>query len=168
MNVATATGLAMNAVCEPSMVPVVAPIRCAMNRSASGEIALSCSETRNQDGLVFHPAAVAFSWSAATASGRWVANMTSATSTGTSAQNVSRNPSFWDVQVGTARGAGRVVGGRGGRLGEQRRRERLLHARAALAHLQPERREKDQAGHVLQAGGRLGDSGASVGIPRHN
>src|SRR5262249_53869178 len=50
MNVATATGLAMNAVCEPSMVSVVAPIRCAMNRSASGEIALSCPETRNQDG----------------------------------------------------------------------------------------------------------------------
>src|SRR5215468_1078028 len=78
MNVATATGLAMNAVCEPSMVSVVAPIRCAMNRSASGEIALSCSETRNQDGLLFQPAAVAFSLSAATASGRWVANMTSA------------------------------------------------------------------------------------------
>src|SRR5215469_10121437 len=56
MNVATATGLAMNAVCEPSMVSVVAPIRCAMNRSASGEIALSCSETRNQDGLLFQPA----------------------------------------------------------------------------------------------------------------
>src|SRR5262252_10884991 len=61
MNVATATGLAMNAVCEPSMVSVVAPIRCAMNRSASGEMALSCSETRNQDGLLFQPAAVAFS-----------------------------------------------------------------------------------------------------------
>jgi hypothetical protein len=27
MNVATATGLAMNAVCEPSMLSVVAPIR---------------------------------------------------------------------------------------------------------------------------------------------
>ncbi len=54
---ATATGFAMNAVCEPSMVSVVAPIRCAMNRSASGEIALSCSETRNQDGLLFQPAA---------------------------------------------------------------------------------------------------------------
>src|SRR5580692_13098417 len=76
MNVATATGLAMNAVCEPSMASVVAPIRCAMNRSASGEIALSCSETRNQDGLLFQPAAVAFSLSAAAASGRWVANMT--------------------------------------------------------------------------------------------
>ena len=35
MKVATATGLAMNAVCEPSMVSVVAFIRCAMNRSAS-------------------------------------------------------------------------------------------------------------------------------------
>src|SRR5215475_16124517 len=70
MNVATATGLAMNAVCEPSMVSVVAPIRCAMNRCASGEIALSYSETRNQDGLLFQPAAVAFSFSAANASGR--------------------------------------------------------------------------------------------------
>src|SRR5215468_8861674 len=59
MNAATATGFAMNAVCEPSMVSVVAPIRRAMNRSASGEIALSCSETRNQDGLLFQPAAVA-------------------------------------------------------------------------------------------------------------
>src|SRR5579863_4218302 len=66
-------------------------MRSAMKRSASGGIALSCSETRNQEGLDFHPAAVAFSVSAATDSGRWVANMTSATSTGTSAQNVSRN-----------------------------------------------------------------------------
>jgi hypothetical protein len=48
MNVATATGLAMNAVCEPSMVSVVAPIRCAMNRSASGEIAVTgCSVPLN-------------------------------------------------------------------------------------------------------------------------
>jgi hypothetical protein len=42
------------------------------------------------DGLDLHPAAVAFSVSAATDSGRCPANMTSATSTGTSAQNVSR------------------------------------------------------------------------------
>ena len=84
----------MKAVCDPSIISVVAPIRWAMNRSASGGMALSCSETRNQDGLDFHPAAVAFSLSAAAASGRWVANMTSATSTGTSAQNVSRNPAL--------------------------------------------------------------------------
>jgi len=63
-------------------------------------------------------------------------------STGTSAQNVSRN-----------------------RLGQQGRRERLLHGHAALAHLQPERREEHQAGHVLQAGRRLADHGASIGMP---
>src|SRR5262249_34778969 len=100
MKVATATGFAMNAVCEPSMVSVVAPIRRAMNRSASGEIALSCSETRNHDGLLFQPAAVAFSLSAAAASGRWVANMTSAMSTGTSAQNVPRNCASWTYRSG--------------------------------------------------------------------
>jgi hypothetical protein len=44
--------------------------------------------------MVFHPAAVAFSVSAASDSGRWVANMTSAVSTGASAQNVSRNRSL--------------------------------------------------------------------------
>src|SRR5271156_3930292 len=91
---ATATGWAMKAVCEPAMDWVVAPMRSAMNRSASGGMALSRSDTRYQDGLVFQPAAVAFSVSAATESGRWVANMTSAISTGTSAQKVSRNRSL--------------------------------------------------------------------------
>ena len=94
MKEATSTGLAMNAVCDPSIESVVAPIRWAMNLSASGDMALSCSDTRNQDGLVFHPASVAFSVSAASASGRCVANITSATSTGTSAQNVSLNRSL--------------------------------------------------------------------------
>src|SRR5215469_4551667 len=94
MKAVTRTGSAMNAVCDPSIDSVVAPIRLAMNRSASGGMALSCSDTRNQDGLVFQPASVAFSVSAAAASGRCVANMMSATSTGTSAQNVSLNPSF--------------------------------------------------------------------------
>src|SRR6266436_8677211 len=61
MKDATATGWAMNAVCEPAIDSVAAPIRSAMNRSASGGMALSWSDTRYQDGLVFHPAAVAFS-----------------------------------------------------------------------------------------------------------
>jgi hypothetical protein len=69
-------------------------MRWAMNRSASGGMALSCSDTRDQEGLVLHPAAVAFSVSAAAESGRCVANMTAARSIGTSAQNVSRNCSF--------------------------------------------------------------------------
>src|SRR4029077_20995961 len=61
MKDATATGWAMNAVCEPPIYSVAAPIRSAMNRSASGGMALSWSDTRHQDGLVFHPAAVASS-----------------------------------------------------------------------------------------------------------
>src|SRR5258708_20383041 len=91
MKDATATGWAMNAVCEPVIDSVVAPIRSAMNRSASGGMALSCSDTRYQDGLVFHPAAVAFSVSASIDNGRCVAHMTPATPAGTPAQNVSRN-----------------------------------------------------------------------------
>src|SRR6266849_5649956 len=94
MKDATATGWAMNAVCEPVIDSVAAPIRSAMNRSASGGMALSWSDTRYQDGLVFHPAAVAFSVSAAFDNGRCVAHMTAARSTGTSAQNVSRNCSL--------------------------------------------------------------------------
>src|ERR1700748_2011402 len=87
MKLAAGTGLAINAVCDPLIDSVTAPIRLAMNRSASGEIALSCSDTRNQEGLVLHPAAVAFSVSAAGDSRRRVADTTSA-------QNVSRNCSF--------------------------------------------------------------------------
>src|SRR5271156_3911370 len=94
MKPATATGWAMKAVCEPAMDMVVAPMRSAMNRSASGGMALSCSETRYHDGLAFQPAAVAFSVRAATESGRCVANMTSTISTGTSAQKGSRKRSL--------------------------------------------------------------------------
>ena len=94
MNFATATGWAMNTVCEPARDLVVAPMRSAMNRSASGGMALSFSDTRYQDGFVFHPAAVAFSVRAASDSGRWVAHIASAMSTGASAQNVSRNRSL--------------------------------------------------------------------------
>src|SRR5713226_1078892 len=94
MKPATVTGWEMNAVWDPAMDLVVAPMRSAMNRSASGAMALSRSETRYQLGLDFQPAAVAASVSAATDSGRWVANMTSARSMGTSAQNVSRNRSL--------------------------------------------------------------------------
>src|SRR6266567_3629187 len=91
MKPATRTGWAMNAVWDPSISSVAAPIRWAMNRSASGGMALSRWDTRYQLGLVFQAAWVAFSVSAASDSGRWVAYITSAASTGTSAQKVSRN-----------------------------------------------------------------------------
>src|SRR5271156_5958073 len=89
----------MNAVWDPAIDLVAAPIRSAMNRSQWGEMALSRSDTRNQDGIVFQPAAVAFSVSAASDNGRCVVYMTSAVSTGTSAQNVSRNFSRRHCQV---------------------------------------------------------------------
>ncbi len=60
----------MNAACEPSTDSVVAFIRSAMKRSASGGMALSFSETRNHDGIDFQPAAVAFSVKAAALKGR--------------------------------------------------------------------------------------------------
>src|SRR5580700_12139043 len=82
MKLAAHTGLAINAVCDPLIDSVTAPMRLAMNRSASGGMALSCSDTRNHEGLALHPAAVAFSVSAAAESGRCVADMTSARSTG--------------------------------------------------------------------------------------
>src|SRR5690348_8882523 len=150
MKLAARTGLAINAVCDPLIDSATAPMRSAMNRSASGGIALSCSDTRNQEGLVLHLAAVAFSVSAASESGRCVANMTSARSTGTSAQNVSRICSFAMYRSGPCAGAGRVVRRRveGGR--EHRRRERSLHAGAALTHVDAERGEVDKPGHVVQ------------------
>ena len=46
MKPATVTGWAMKAVWEPAIDLVVAPMRSAMNRSASGGMALSCSDTR--------------------------------------------------------------------------------------------------------------------------
>src|SRR3954466_2070089 len=94
MNCATATGWAMNTECEPASDLVLAPMRSAMNRSAPGGMALSFSDTRYQDDVLFHPAAVAFSVRAASDSGLWVANIVSAMSTGASAQNVSRNRSL--------------------------------------------------------------------------
>ena len=42
MNAATATGFAMNAVCEPSMVSVVAAIRWAINVPGVSSDACSC------------------------------------------------------------------------------------------------------------------------------
>ncbi len=88
MKPATRTGWAMNAVWDPSISSVTAPIRWAMNRSASGGMALSCCDTRNQLGLVFQAAWVAFSVSAASDSGRWVAYITSARS----AEVLARSP----------------------------------------------------------------------------
>src|SRR5258708_39073657 len=84
MKDATATDWAMNAVCEPVIHSVVAPIRSAMNRSASGGMALSCSDTRHQDGLVFHPAAAALSVSASIDNDRCVAHITAARAAATS------------------------------------------------------------------------------------
>lgn len=66
-------------------------MRSAMNGSASGLMARSCSATWYQQPLVFHPAAVHVPDRPAAASGRWVAAITDARSTGTSAQQVSRD-----------------------------------------------------------------------------
>src|SRR6266568_4881614 len=82
MNSATATGRAMQTVCEPATDLVVAPMLSAMNRCASGGMALSFSDTSYHDGFVFHPAAVAFSVRAPSESGRCVAQIASAVSTG--------------------------------------------------------------------------------------
>jgi len=57
MKLATGTGWEMNAQWDALISSVVAFIRSAKNRSASGGMALSCSETRNQDGRVSQPAA---------------------------------------------------------------------------------------------------------------
>jgi hypothetical protein len=70
MELATATGWEMNAQWDPLISSVVAFIRSAKNRSASGGMALSCSETRNQDGCSRYPTAVHFSVNAASDSGR--------------------------------------------------------------------------------------------------
>src|SRR5258706_3595782 len=53
MKDATATGWAMNAVCEPGIDSVAAPIRSAMNRSAVCGMGWSWSATTYHDGLVF-------------------------------------------------------------------------------------------------------------------
>ena len=60
----------MNATCESCTVCVVAPIRSAMKRSASGLMAWSPAETRYHDGIDFQPAAEQFSLRVAAATGR--------------------------------------------------------------------------------------------------
>ena len=57
MNAAAATGRAMNAEWLPLISSIVAAIRPAMNRWASGEIALSCVATWNHVRCVLHPSA---------------------------------------------------------------------------------------------------------------
>src|ERR1700730_17305259 len=146
MKLAARTGLAMNAVCDPLIDSATAPMRSAMNRSASGGIALSCSDTRNQEGVVFQPAAVAFSVSAASESGRWVANMTSARSTGTSAQNVSRNCSLAMYRSGPCGAPGASYGV--GREVEASMDGGNGSCTLALARVEAERGEVDQPGHV--------------------
>ena len=90
----------MNAVCEPSRCDVVAPIRSAKNSSAFGEIELSWSDTTNQLGMLFQPAAVAFWVREATASGRCVAYITAAASSEESPQKTSRKRSFFTYSSG--------------------------------------------------------------------
>src|SRR4051812_8028589 len=71
-------------------------MRLAKKRSTSGLIALSPLETRNHDGIVFHPAFVAGSPSEAAATGRWLIDMRCATSSSRSAQKVSLK-SAWSM-----------------------------------------------------------------------
>ena len=86
---AAMSGRAMNAACDPPLTDsTLAFIRWAMNRSQSGGMALSCSETMYQVGRSFQPAMVAFSVRAAALSGRWPTAIGAATSAGRSAQNV--------------------------------------------------------------------------------
>src|SRR6478736_7078629 len=84
----------MNAAWEPSTDSATASARLAMKRSASGEIALSCADTRYHDGRSFHPATVAFSVRAARLSGRWLTAIVAASSAGRSAQKVRWNSSI--------------------------------------------------------------------------
>src|SRR6266853_992090 len=78
----------MNAAWEPYTESVTAAARLAMKRSASGEMALSCADTKYHEGRSFHPATVAFSVRAARLSGRWLTAIVAATSSGRSAQKV--------------------------------------------------------------------------------
>ena len=168
MKEATSTGLAMKAVCDPSIESVVAPIRWAMNLSASGDMALSCSDTRNQDGLVFHPASVAFSVSAASGERPLRREHNVGDVDGDVGAERLPEPFLADVQVWSLRRADRRVRRRDGGGSEQRRRERLLHAGAALAHFQPERGQVHQPRHVLQAGGCLRDHRPAVRVPHED
>src|SRR5260221_13089212 len=89
IRLAAMSGWAMNAACDPSLTDsILAFIRLDMNRSQSGGMALSCSETMYQVGRFFQPATVAFSVRAAALSGRWLTAIGAATSAGRSAQNV--------------------------------------------------------------------------------
>src|SRR6202171_6254047 len=84
----------MNAAWEPSTDSVTAAARLAMKRSASGEMALSCADTKYHDGRSFHPATVAVSVRAAKLSGRWLTAIVAARSAGKSAQKVRWNSSI--------------------------------------------------------------------------
>jgi hypothetical protein len=163
MNAATATGWAMNAVCEPVIVPVVAPMCLTMNACAFGWMTRSSSETRYQLGLVFQPAAVAFSVNAAALSGRWEAAKTAARSTGMSAQNASWKASALMNRSGppTAPGASHGVGLT---AAPRRGREGGLQTGRAFVLVEAEGGEVHQCSDIGQGGGGLGDHGAAVGV----
>src|SRR3954469_25847674 len=111
-------------------------------------MALSFSDTRYQDGVLFHPAAVAFSVRAASDSGLWVANIVRDVDGRVGAERFAE-PFFVDVEVGPLR-CSRRIEIRGVRIARQeRRRERLLHAGTTLADIKAERRQVDQGGHVV-------------------
>ena len=97
--------------------------------------------------------AVAFSVRAARESGRCVARITEAEGV------------VSDVQIWAAGRSGRVVRRRHAVRREHRRRERSLHARTALTLVDPEAGEVDERAHVRQGRGRLGDDGATIGVP---
>ena len=70
-----------------------------------------------------------------------------------------------DVQIWAVGRSGRVVRRRHAVRREHRRRERSLHARTALTLVDPEAGEVDERAHVRQGRGRLGDDGATMGVP---
>ena len=84
----------MNAAWDPSTDSATASARIAMKRSASGGMALSCTDTKYHEGRSFHPATVAFSVRAARLSGRWLTAIVAARSAGKSAQKVRWNSSI--------------------------------------------------------------------------
>jgi hypothetical protein len=71
MRSATSLGCDSMTKCEDSISTVVMPARWYPNRSTSGLMVWSLTETDPQAGRVFQAAAVAFSVKAAPASGRW-------------------------------------------------------------------------------------------------
>src|SRR3984893_3026986 len=100
----------MNAAWEPSTDSVTAAARLAMKRSASGEMALSCAETKYPEGGSFHPATVAFSVRAARLSGRWLTAIVAASSSGKSAQKVRWNSSILMNRSGPPAAPGALYG----------------------------------------------------------